>query len=200
MNTLGYAILSLLNQDSCSGYDLADYLDSIWPAKHSQIYPTLAKLHKKGLLAFEYVEQIGKPNKKVFSITEKGRKELTKWVSEIQFSSVTRDEFLIKVHSIGLLDMETAKKLVEERINHIEKSIVLEQASTSIEEKDELDRNSTDFAKHILHERKIRLEKEEISWCHWVLDLLKKSNPKRVLVWLIGIKQFDLGVVERMLF
>ena len=82
MNTLGYAILSALGRKPCSGYELVQYLDAVWPAKHSQIYPRLTKMEQNGLLIFEEVVQTGKPDKKIFSITEKGRETLEKWVEE----------------------------------------------------------------------------------------------------------------------
>src|SRR6476469_3268741 len=80
MNSLGYAILSTLGRKPCSGYQLVGYLEVLWPAKHSQIYPLLTKMEKSGFLEFEHIEQQGKPDKKVYSITEKGRSVLKKWV------------------------------------------------------------------------------------------------------------------------
>lgn len=199
MNTIGYAILSVLNQEDCSGYDLAEHLEALWPAKHSQIYPTLTKMHKKGLLTFEYVEQIGKPNKKLFSITEKGREVLEKWVSETEFSSVTRDEFLIKVYSIGLLDEEAARKLIQERMTNIENSIISPQERLAESETDIPDRKSREFAKYILHERKLRLAKEEAAWCNWVMSLLEHVNLKSLPIWCISIGQLNLSLLEKTL-
>ena len=47
MNTLGYAILSTLVRKPCSGYELMQHLEVIWPAKHSQIYPLLSETGKE---------------------------------------------------------------------------------------------------------------------------------------------------------
>ena len=52
MTTLGYAILGLLSREDLSGYDLtqrmAGRVGYFWSARHSQIYPELAKLEDGG--------------------------------------------------------------------------------------------------------------------------------------------------------
>ena len=54
MNTLGFAILSALGRQPCSGYQLTKYLEEgSWPAKHSQIYPLLTKMEQNGLLVYK---------------------------------------------------------------------------------------------------------------------------------------------------
>ncbi|MCQ6275821.1 PadR family transcriptional regulator [Bacillus sp. V3B] len=62
INTLGYAIFGALDRKPCSGYELAQYLEVVWPAKHSQIHPMLTKMEQKELLVHEHVEQTGKPD------------------------------------------------------------------------------------------------------------------------------------------
>ena len=57
MRTLKYAILGLLNQRDMSGYELMKQFESglneFWSAKHSQIYPELAKLAEEGSVAYQ---------------------------------------------------------------------------------------------------------------------------------------------------
>lgn len=52
MTTLGYAILGLLSRERLSGYDLTrgmrGRVGNFWSAKHSQIYPELARLEEGG--------------------------------------------------------------------------------------------------------------------------------------------------------
>lgn len=101
MNTLGYAILSSLGRNPCSGYQLVGYLEVLWPAKHSQIYPLLAKMEKNGLLEFEHIEQTGKPDKKIYSLTEKGRETLEKWVTESPSDPSFEMNFLLRCIRFG---------------------------------------------------------------------------------------------------
>ena len=55
MTTLGYALLGLLARRALSGYDLAREMKRpvgyFWQARHSQIYPQLARLEALGLVA-----------------------------------------------------------------------------------------------------------------------------------------------------
>ena len=83
MGTLKYAILGLLNRKSMTGYDLSKEFETtlfeFWNAKHSQIYPELKSLSEKGLVQYE-VEITGNVlEKKVYSITEKGREDFYEW-------------------------------------------------------------------------------------------------------------------------
>ncbi|WIV17696.1 PadR family transcriptional regulator [Paenibacillus polygoni] len=186
MNTLGYAILSVLSKRPSSGYELASCLDLLWPAKHSQIYPVLTKMEQKGLLSFEHIEQIGKPNKKIYSITEKGRKTLESWIHEPASNQIIRDDFLIKVYAIWLKDEENAKKLIQDRLDKLN-----EQVSLQVKEIEEINQEQTKttskkFGKYILLCRSHMLNKEEISWCHWVLGLLKSSHISKLLLGVFG--------------
>lgn len=194
MNTLGYAILSALGRKPCSGYELVQYLDALWPAKHSQIYPRLTRMEENGLLVYEQIEQIGKPNKKIYSITEKGRETLESWITETPSGSIVRDEFLIKINSVWLSDEESAKKLIHERIVNLERSISLRATVIDeIEPKQEVTMTK-DFGRFLLFNRRNMLEKEEISWCRWVLQLLEKinRNVNQLLIVLVGAGNLNI--------
>ncbi|AMA72347.1 MULTISPECIES: PadR family transcriptional regulator [Aneurinibacillus] len=180
MNALGYALLGMLMRKPCSGYELTQLLEVFWRAKHSQVYPLLAKLEQEQYVTFEHVEQTGKPDKKIYSITDKGKKLLQKWIAQTPAAPVIRDEFLIKVYSIWLTDKNTAKKLFWERISTFEEKVThrKEEIKKMEEEYGETITNFTSrhFGRYLLFKRKLRQEEEEIIWCRWVLDLLDKAN------------------------
>ena len=184
MNTLGYAILSALGRQPCSGYQLTKYLEVLWPAKHSQIYPLLTKMEQNGLLVYKYVEQVGRPGKKVFSITGKGKETLDEWVVESPTDPIIRDEFLIKMYSVWLTDEDSAKKLVQDRISLLEQKVTSREKKIAKMEKEQeskgLENVSKDFGRYILYNRRNLLDKEEISWCNWVLNLVKKQTSENV--------------------
>ncbi|MGX2961237.1 PadR family transcriptional regulator [Peribacillus sp. JNUCC 23] len=202
MNTLGYAILSALGRKPCSGYELAQYLDAVWPAKHSQIYPRLTKMEQNGLLIFEEVIQTGKPDKKIFSITDKGRETLEKWVMESPSDPIMRDEFLIKVNSIWLSDEENAKKLIQDRISDLEQKVAFRTDTiTELEQKHRGDTMSKHFGRYLLFNRRNMMDKEEISWCQWVLNLIEKSNfnMSKLTLWMLGAGKLNL-IIQNMIF
>ncbi|GAA4719898.1 PadR family transcriptional regulator [Brevibacillus fulvus] len=179
MNSLAYALLSMLVRKPCSGYELKQLLEVFWQAKHSQIYPLLQKLEQDGLLTYELVGQSGKPDKKIYTLTDKGLSILKEWIAQSPAVPVIRDEFLVKVYAIWLTDIATAKKLFDERMRAINEKIAYREEELrkmrdtfgdSIE-----DIACTHFGRYILYQRRLRQEREEIEWCKWVMNLLEKS-------------------------
>ena len=175
MNSLSYALLAMLARKPCSGYELAKMMEVFWQAKHSQIYPLLSKLEEQSYLTAENVEQTGKPNKKIYSITETGKEILRKWLPRLPALPVTRDEFLIKAYAISLTDPMTFKRLIDNRIEHyknlnearIEKIHDIHERNGGVPEF-----GHVEFGRYIVHQRKLQMEQEEITWCSWVLEIL----------------------------
>lgn len=101
--SLSFGILGFLNYGDMSGYDLVKAfefsLQLFWHAQSSHIYLELKKLEKKGYICGKTVIQSDRPNKKMFSITETGKKEFMNWLAEgagedaVHFKSA----FLMKV-------------------------------------------------------------------------------------------------------
>ncbi|WP_152619309.1 PadR family transcriptional regulator [Cohnella kolymensis] len=118
MNTLSYGLLSFLTQSSFSGYDLMLKIQPFWPAKHSQIYPLLANLEKEEYVRYEHVAQSDKPDKKVYSLTEKGTQALQQWLAEPASDPVTRDELMLKAYCLSLVEPRIARKLFTGRLEH----------------------------------------------------------------------------------
>ncbi|WP_028782276.1 PadR family transcriptional regulator [Thalassobacillus devorans] len=177
MNTLQYSILSVLARKACSGYELVKHLEVLWPAKHSQIYPALTKLSKGGYVDYELVQQSGRPNKKIFETTEKGLSELKEWASIPFNDPAIKDEFLVKIYAIRLLEPEQAESLIKDRITFGKEKINRLMENMGEIEKDlhhDIDQTK-EFGRYMLLERKVRLLKEEINWCHWVRDFVTKS-------------------------
>ena len=83
--SLEHAILGFLNYRALSGYDLKKIFDTsvrhFWPANQSQIYRTLNRLTESGWAEMEKIEQVSRPDRKEYSITEAGRDELQKWLA-----------------------------------------------------------------------------------------------------------------------
>lgn len=82
--SLRYGILGLLHYGPSTGYDIKtffnDSLALFWEAQTSQIYRELGALERDGLARSEMVIQQGKPNKKVFFITEEGERAFFDWM------------------------------------------------------------------------------------------------------------------------
>ncbi len=101
--SLGFGILGFLNYEPMSGYDLVKAFESslefFWHAQTSHIYLELKKLEQKGYICGKTVIQSERPNKRIFSITDLGRKEFMDWLAEGSGEDVThfKSAFLVKV-------------------------------------------------------------------------------------------------------
>lgn len=125
--TIGYVILGRLAQSDETGYDLSLFMgpprNYIWEASHSQIYPLLATLTELGLVQFREVPQVGKPNKKVYSITPAGMEALKNWVRVAPTPMTRRLEFNAKVNSLWLLPPEEGLAVLDGQIAMTEAEI-----------------------------------------------------------------------------
>ena len=123
VSSLGYALLGLLARESLSGYDLArrmrDRIGYFWHARHSQIYPELARLERAGLVRHEVVQQRDRPHKKVYAATAAGEATLRDWVTSPLEPPGVRDELVLRAYSLWLADPDAAAALFrdQERIH-----------------------------------------------------------------------------------
>jgi DNA-binding PadR family transcriptional regulator len=106
--SLKHAILTLLETETGSGYDLSKRfkggLGYFWNASHQQIYQQLKKMLDEDLIECEIREQGDKPDKKIYSITEEGHTELVRWISDPVKLSKINDAFLIKLYAGNMVD------------------------------------------------------------------------------------------------
>jgi DNA-binding PadR family transcriptional regulator len=97
------AILGLLAHRPRHGYELHDAFEAMvggeqnWDIKPAQVYTTLSRLEKKGLVVEDRVEQDGGPEKYIYAMTEAGMAELRKWFAEPVLGDHLRDEFFLKL-------------------------------------------------------------------------------------------------------
>lgn len=82
--SLFFGILGLLTYKDSTGYDLTktfeDSLNNFWHAQSSQIYRELNRMEKEGLVVSRSIIQESRPNKRLYSITEAGRKAFSQWL------------------------------------------------------------------------------------------------------------------------
>jgi PadR family transcriptional regulator AphA len=185
MTTLGYAILGLLSREDLSGYDLtqrmAGRVGYFWSARHSQIYPELARLEEGGYVTHSVVEQKERPDKKVYRITTGGLDALKEWVIQPTLSRPIRDELTLKAYSVWLADEEEAARLFrEEELRHEEQLAHYEELRTWMEEAWREEITSTDspeFATYATLRRGIGYEREYAGWCRWMADSIRRREP-----------------------
>ncbi|SEA42264.1 PadR family transcriptional regulator [Microbulbifer marinus] len=118
--SLRYAVLTLLDIEPGSGYDLKRRFERsvshFWSASHQQMYRELHKLHDEGLLDCTEQPQEGKPDKKIYSLTERGRAALQAWVQQPTPAQKIREPFLIQLFAGHHLTDEQARAAVQRQL------------------------------------------------------------------------------------
>jgi DNA-binding PadR family transcriptional regulator len=111
--SLRYAILGLLTEEELSGYEITRRFERsvgyFWHARPQQIYPELGRLEEGELIAGRAVTQTGRPDKRVYRITELGLAELKEWAVSPSPESFVKDEFMVKVWCYGQVDTDAAR-------------------------------------------------------------------------------------------
>ena len=104
---LRHGILGLLSYGDMTGYELMevfrDSLNYFWTVQTSQLYRELQTLRESGWVSDTHVEQSGKPDKKIFSITDEGRLELERWLTAPFEDKSRRIPLLMRVFFSGEL-------------------------------------------------------------------------------------------------
>ena len=93
-----YALLGLLVRGEKHGYELKRTVDQefapSWRIDFAQLYRSLAKMTQAGWVEARVERGEGGPNRKVYSLTPRGREALEQWLTE---PAKNRDEFFVKV-------------------------------------------------------------------------------------------------------
>ncbi|MBB2909901.1 DNA-binding PadR family transcriptional regulator [Streptosporangium becharense] len=95
-------LLALLAKEPAHGYELKQALEQIFGSAYpspniGQVYVTLSRLEKDGLVRVVDVEQVSRPNKKVYHLTPAGRAALDAWADEPADGLRVRDDFFMKL-------------------------------------------------------------------------------------------------------
>jgi len=94
-------LLGLLAISPMSGYDLGQAIRTsvgfFWNESYGQIYPNLKTLSDEGLVTAKTERQKGKPDRRIYSITRKGRERLAAWLAVAPQPEIPRNELLLKV-------------------------------------------------------------------------------------------------------
>lgn len=114
---LKYLLLALLARAPHYGYELKqsfeDLLGGTWLLNIGQVYATLARLEEEGLIEPTVVRQDVLPDRKVYSLTQLGEKELRRWLEEPVVGLIRlREEVFLKIVAQGIADPAAALALI----------------------------------------------------------------------------------------
>jgi DNA-binding PadR family transcriptional regulator len=125
--SLPHIILGMLHQRPRSGYDLNKELETtihfFWDADISRIYRSLRDMEQKRWVEHETVIQEDNPNKKVYSLTGQGQRELRDWLAEPGKAPGTRNPFLAQLHFSDAISIEQQLHVLKEHLNALQEDL-----------------------------------------------------------------------------
>jgi DNA-binding PadR family transcriptional regulator len=95
-------LLALLAKEPAHGYELKARLEKVfgeaYPSPNiGQIYVTLQRLERDGLVCSQDVVQTTRPNKRVYELTDAGREAVLTWMDRPSDGPRVRDDFFMKL-------------------------------------------------------------------------------------------------------
>ena len=184
---LRYIILELLSSRPLTGYEISKRFKSslifVWGAHHTQIYSSLRRLEQEGLVTSRLQVQHGKPNKRIYELTERGRKALLQWLQTPPDFYSVKDEMLLKSFAFDLIPAEQAAGLLRGQAEaHRRKLEYCGGLKADLERKygpiqDGHDR--TLLCRVLPLEHLIRYETAYVEWCEWAADLVETAPQNR---------------------
>ena len=120
---LDHALLVALCEKPGSGLELTRRFERsigfFWQATHQQIYRVLARMEGDGWVIVEVVEQDGRPDKRVHTPSDLGRKVLAEWLATPMPAEVFRSEVAVKLRGASYGDRaRLLRNLADARADH----------------------------------------------------------------------------------
>lgn len=116
--------LGMLTDGPASGYDLKKQFESsfahFFAAGYGSIYPALSSLAEKDLVTCERIPQEGKPDRKVYEITDSGMAFLLKALENPTPCHKVRSEFLATMCFAHLMPNEHVQTVLNSRVEECE--------------------------------------------------------------------------------
>lgn len=168
--SLRIAALGLLAQQPGSGYDLLRHFEksmaNVWPATQSQLYGELNKLASAGLIE---VSDVGPRGRKEYRITEAGREELQRWITDSRDDPPVRLPGLLRVFLLGEVPREQARKYMSAMAEHADGEA---DRYRTLRDSTDWDEGNLFYGRMAL-EFGLRLQAMEAEWARWVLDQIE---------------------------
>lgn len=119
--------LGLLTGGEACGYDLKKTFESsfkhFFPAGYGSIYPALADLAEAGLVSCREIPQVGKPDRKVYRITEAGQRSFIESLNNMDPQHKLRSEFLAMIYFADRIDNDRLAGLLDDRVEKLRETV-----------------------------------------------------------------------------
>lgn len=177
---LKHTILAFLSRQPLSGYDVAKefaegFGSCFWKASQQQVYAELTKLEQQGSVTYEAIPQLGRLDKKIYSITAQGQQELLDWLTKPCEPSAIREDLGVMglaghlvPSQVVVREIERRRQLHFEMVQQVKKlDDHFAQHLDSLELKD--------LYMHLVIRRGIRYQEEWVAWCDEALAAIAQT-------------------------
>ncbi len=118
-----HIFLALLSKKPMHGYDIKNAFEELlsgqWSLNFGQVYTTLTRLERDGLVKIEEIKSEDKTEKKIYRLTENGQEQLDQWLKQEAEWSVFQDEISFQISAYELIDRDKASELLKNYQNYL---------------------------------------------------------------------------------
>ena len=178
------AILATLAEGESSGYDLSKRfavgVANFWTATRQQLYRELEKMETEGLIAARVVQQVRRPTKRVFRLTDAGRRAILAFSRQEPRPIAIRDDLLVQVEAIALGDGRRVRDSIRAKRSQSEATLrayepANERLRGGMSEPEYLDSGEL-LGPYLTLLRGIYFERENIRWCDLAAEVLARRS------------------------
>lgn len=178
---LDHAILTSLAERAASGYDLTRRFDAsigfFWTATHQQIYRVLSRMETAGLVRVTVQPGQGRPDRKVYGLTGKGREELAAWTATPSRREPLRSDLAVKVRAMPFGDAAAiATDIARQRAEHHDR-LTSYEADVAANFADPGSLPDQRLPAYLVLRGGIRQERGYVEWCDEMLEVLTRRTP-----------------------
>ena len=198
--SLRHALLAVLTAEPMTGYDLIRYFDGtvefVWHAPHSQIYPELRRMEQAGLVEVQVVPRGERAEKRLYSITGEGVRELRSWLGDISPYQQERDLSRLRAAHFEFSTYEAARNQLKAHLDHYTRALgTWERMVEDIEarrvplmrqrmkQRPEAEHEGIAAFKRFAFRGEVAKARAEVAWAEEGLALLDDLEKKGVPLW-----------------
>ena len=174
--SLQYALLVSLAEQEATGYELTRRFDKslgfFWQATHQQIYRVLAGMTSDGWLDARVEPQDGKPDRRVYSLTDAGRAALLEFSRQPVGRETSRRAFAVKVRGMPYGDPTAVLDEVRAQRELHQRQLAYYEANCAKNYPDPDQLSAEDVPRYLVLRGGIRTEQAMLEWCDEMLTTL----------------------------
>jgi len=119
--------LGVLCHCDATGYDIKKHFESAFShfflAGYGSIYPALAELTERGLICCDAESRAGKRERKLYRVTEEGRRAFEDALCATEPRHKVRSEFLVLLYFAQLMPTSRLTEVLDQRLREIEATL-----------------------------------------------------------------------------